>query len=382
MKCPRCNNTDMKYFHKGSKGWYCRRCISFGRMLTEQENKQVQLSAVNSDAQEYVMHFDLTARQKEISRQCAQLIEKGNVLLHCVCGAGKTELVLESISSMLAKGKKVCFAIPRRQVVLELKDRLSSYFPKAKVVAVCGGHTDKTDGDLIICTTHQLYRYYRAFDLLILDEPDAFPYKGNEVLQAIASNCYRQSVIYLTATPDCRLLEMVRRNELNVLQLNRRPHGYPLCVPLAVYGGKPYLLMRCLLWIRKQIREKKPVILFVPSKNSGKLMNALLSRFCGSCFICSDTPDKDALISQFRQGKYPVCVATTVLERGVTIPRVNVAVWRADHRVFDEASLNQIAGRVGRSFDCPQGECLFLAESRSIGIDGCLKAINEANSHE
>ena len=37
---------------------------------------------------------------------------------------------------------------------------------------VCGGHTEVTDGDLIICTTHQLYRYYRAFDLLILDEPD------------------------------------------------------------------------------------------------------------------------------------------------------------------------------------------------------------------
>ena len=46
---------------------------------------------------------------------------------------------------------------------------LAQYFPKAKVIAVCGGHTAQTDGDLIICTTHQLYRYFHAFDLLILD---------------------------------------------------------------------------------------------------------------------------------------------------------------------------------------------------------------------
>ena len=66
----------------------------------------------------------------------------------------KTELVVLSIAKMLKEGKKVCFAIPRRQVVLELRERLAQYFPKAKVTAVCGGHTAVTDGDLIICTTH------------------------------------------------------------------------------------------------------------------------------------------------------------------------------------------------------------------------------------
>ncbi len=169
MQCPRCLNTDRDYFYRGSRGWYCRRCIPFGRAMLEEDQEPVTLSAIQKGSEEYTLRYPLTPAQKAVSRQCAELIKEKDVLLHCVCGAGKTELVTESIALMLKEGKKVCFAIPRRQVVLELQERLAGYFPQAEVTAVCGGHTEKTDGDLIVATTHQLYRYYRAFDLLILD---------------------------------------------------------------------------------------------------------------------------------------------------------------------------------------------------------------------
>ena len=61
-------------------------------------------------------------------------------------------------------------------------------FPNLKVIPVCEGYTQIVDGDLIVCTTHQLYRYIQSFDLLIIDEPDAYPYVGNDVLQAIVLN--------------------------------------------------------------------------------------------------------------------------------------------------------------------------------------------------
>ncbi|MBR3343147.1 MAG: DEAD/DEAH box helicase family protein, partial [Solobacterium sp.] len=169
MQCPRCLNTDSRYFYKGSRGWYCRRCISFGRIMLEEEKEPVSLSPVSKGSEEYTLQYPLTGAQAEIAVKCASLIGYKDVLLHCVCGAGKTELVVLSIAKMLKEGKKVCFAIPRRQVVLELRERLAQYFPHAVVIAVCGGHTSVTDGDLIICTTHQLYRYWHAFDLLILD---------------------------------------------------------------------------------------------------------------------------------------------------------------------------------------------------------------------
>ena len=169
MQCPRCLNRDKEYFYLGSRGWYCRKCISFKRSLVLEDYTSPPLQAIQEGSEEYVLTYPLTKEQEKIARACAKQIAYSDVLLHCICGAGKTELVIYAIAQMLAQKKKVCFAIPRRQVVLELTKRLATYFPHARVVGVCQGYTSILDGDLIICTTHQLYRYYQAFDLLILD---------------------------------------------------------------------------------------------------------------------------------------------------------------------------------------------------------------------
>ena len=175
MKCPRCGNARKSYFYKGGHGYYCRKCIGFGRLLLEEEEMAEKLEDIHADCSEYTMQYPLTKFQEVVSKECQMHIRTQDVLLECVCGAGKTEMVLASIADALNENRKVCFAIARRQVVLELSERLQIYFKKAKIVAVCGGHTDVLDGDLIVCTTHQLYRYQGQFSLLILDEPDAFP---------------------------------------------------------------------------------------------------------------------------------------------------------------------------------------------------------------
>ena len=69
-----------------------------------------------------------------------------------------------------------------------------------------------------------------------------------------------------------------------------------------------------------------------------------------------------------------------MLERGVTISGVDVCVMLADHSVFDEASLIQMIGRVGRSFACPQGDGLFLCRQRSAAVERCVKRLKEANA--
>ena len=62
---------------------------------------------------------------------------------------GKTEICFESICGYLAQGKKVGFAISRRQVVLEIANRLRIAFPELSVCEVAQGYTQVTDADLI-----------------------------------------------------------------------------------------------------------------------------------------------------------------------------------------------------------------------------------------
>ena len=110
MRCPRCLNTDPQYFYKGSKGWYCRKCITFGRAMLEEERTPVKQAPVRPESGEYLLVYPLTPAQAAVSQACARAIRETSVLLHCVCGAGKTELVIESIAEALRAGQSVCFA--------------------------------------------------------------------------------------------------------------------------------------------------------------------------------------------------------------------------------------------------------------------------------
>jgi competence protein ComFA len=321
--------------------------------------------------EQYLLDYPLTKYQQIASDQIREKVVLSDVLVDAVCGAGKTELVLGAIEDALLARKKVGWAIPRRQVVLELNARLATFFPSLDVVAVCQGYTDKTDGDLILCTTHQLYRYRDWFDLLILDEPDAFPYKGNDMLANFARNACRGRMIFLTATPDRKLVEEVEKGRLAWVQLNARPHGHPVIVPKV--NRMPNTA--CLLYLLYRIRENRRWLIFVPTRKIAKFL-AMLIRVD---YLTSQSEQKEKIIDRFRNLEKRILISTTILERGVTFEDIYVIVLFADHPVFDTASLIQISGRVGRSFQFPKGECMFLSRSKTLAVEECIRKVQKAN---
>ena len=200
MECKRCGNRDPNFFYLGSRGYYCRKCVRFKRILLDEEDEGL-LYDIDTSHFKSELSFDLSKYQLKASNDICKYINSGyDVLLNSVCGSGKTEIVVECIKEHLSKGLKVCYAISRKEVVIELAIRYRNIFKNAKVCAVYGGHHETIIGDLIICTTHQLFRYYKTFDLLILDEVDAFPLNNNETLMNIAINSCKGKIIYSTAT--------------------------------------------------------------------------------------------------------------------------------------------------------------------------------------
>lgn len=366
IECPTCGNRDQRYFHAGSSKVYCRKCIMFASGAEKHDARDW----VFGD-EEYLLEFPLTEHQKSASRQIVANAFSRDVLVDAVCGAGKTELVLETIQSALKNRKKVGWAIPRRQVVLELKERLTNIFTHLNVVAVCQGHTEITDGDLILCTTHQLHRYRQRFDVLILDEPDAFPYKGNAMLEHFAQKACVGNMIYLTATPDTKMLDRVKQGVMAHVQLYSRPHGHPLAEPKITV--LPSWL--CFYALLRRIRNNRQWLIFVPTRK----LASRLSRILKVDYITSESENKESIIECFRLRKRRLLIATTILERGVTFEDIDVIVLFADHPVFDTASLIQISGRVGRSFRYPKGECLFLSRSQSTSVKACVRKIQDAN---
>lgn len=365
-QCPYCLNKDPIYFYTGTRGVYCRKCVAY---IQEKESTS---SWDISENPELSMNYPLTSAQLACSKVIASECMTSSVLVEAVCGAGKTELVLEAIKEGLINKIKIGWAIPRRQVVLELTQRLTKLFPKSKVICVCQGFTSITDGDLIVCTTHQLFRYPHWFDLLIMDEPDAFPFKGNQVLQMIAQKSCRGHMIYLTATVDDYLKSRVSAGKCKHVILNERPHKHPVVEPKLLIQPRWTLYLIVYMLIRDLSRQW---IIFVPSMNMAKKLSWILR--CD--YITSKSSNKDEIIRRFSKRENRILVSTTILERGVTFENIYVCVLMANHPVFDEASLVQMSGRVGRTFNFPTGDCVFLCDQKEEFVISCIKKIQQAN---
>ncbi len=101
-------------------------------------------------------------------------------LLWAVTGAGKTEMIFAGIAAAIKRGERIGIASPRVDVCLELFPRLKAAFANCDIALLHGRQELPYHyAQLTICTTHQLLRFYHAFDNLIIDEVDAFPYAAN-----------------------------------------------------------------------------------------------------------------------------------------------------------------------------------------------------------
>ena len=333
----------------------------------------------------------LTPFQERVSQGLLQAVDKKEAtLVHAVTGAGKTEMIYQVVAKVIDQGGAVCLASPRIDVCLELHKRLQNDF--ACEIALLHGESDPYfRTPLVVATTHQLLKFYQAFDLLIVDEVDAFPYVDNPVLYHAVNNCVKETGlrIFLTATSTDELDRKVKQGELKRLSLPRRFHGNPLIVPKPIwlshfnrYLEKNDLPPKLKLYIEKQRKTAYPLLIFASEIKKGeKLKEILQEKFPNEKigFVSSITEDRLEQVQAFRDGELTILISTTILERGVTFPRVDVFVVEANHQLFTKSSLVQIGGRVGRSMDRPTGELIFFHDGPNLPIKKAIKEIKQMN---
>lgn len=264
----------------------------------------------------------------------------------------------------------VGFAIPRKDVVIEIYNRLKKDYPNIDVISVYGGHNNNLEGQLIVLTTHQLIKYKNYFDLLILDEADAFPFYGNELLNQFLKESIKGPIIYLSAT----IKEDFKRTCKNIVYVNRRFHNYDLPVPIYVKTYKYNIIETLKSTI--ELLKNKQILIFVPTIQIGME----LSKTTCYPFIYSSYEKKQFYIDLFKNNKLKIMITTSILERGITFFDVQVIVFQADHCLFDEATLIQISGRVGRKKNAPKGKVYFLSKTLSEDMKKCINQIKRKNS--
>jgi competence protein ComFA len=408
-QCQRCGNKTAYLFAKipcllcNYTHVYCRKCIEMGR-VSECE----MLYHWTGPTSKWLQHTDpcswqgqLTSVQQQAAERIVAAIrnKESELLVWAVCGAGKTEMLFLGITEALQHGKRICLATPRADVVRELLPRLQKAFSTVSIQALYGGSKDKQGtAQLILATTHQLLRYQEAFDVIIIDEIDAFPFHADQSLPFAANRAKKaeSTTIYLTATPRKQQKELIRRKKLSHIFVPVRFHGQPLPIPnkILCHGLKRDLYnysppAAFLKWVKVRKNPNRQLLIFVPSIILAEKIKPVLTNKLEQAGVLStkeklqsvhaSDPDRESKVQAFRERDTFILITTTILERGVTFPSVDVAIFDAGHDVFDEAALVQIAGRAGRSPNDPTGEVLFFHDGKTEAMVQAIDSIKSMN---
>ena len=375
---------------------YCRHCITMGRMCSCDELILWKGTAPRKQKSQvqFVWNGNLTPYQQKAAEELAgSIAQNRNHLIHAVCGAGKTEILFAAIYDSLKAGKRVCVATPRTDVVLELYPRFQQVFQNITIHALYGGAENNTQfAQLVLATTHQLYRFVHAFDVMIVDEADAFPYTYDEALQRAVMKAKKADapIAFVTATPSNKLLLQQKRENWGYSFIERRFHGHALPVPRFQFlwnyekaFQKNKLPKKLKAWLHQRLRKNEPFLIFFPTI---ELMEQAAPLFQEIEFtiesVHSEDPDRKEKVLQLRNELRKGLLTTTILERGITKKNVQVAVVGSENPVFTSSALIQISGRVGRDVLDPTGDIVFFHHGITLEMDQARNKILEMNRHE
>lgn len=390
LVCQRCGSKVEEEWHLPVGAFYCRECLIMKRVRNDEP---LYYFPQEDFPRQDVLKWSgqLTPFQERVSMGLLQAVDKKEPsLVHAVTGAGKTEMIYQVVAKVINRGGAVCLASPRIDVCLELYKRLQSDFT-CKISLLHGESEPYFRTPLVVATTHQLLKFYQAFDLLIVDEVDAFPYVDNPLLYHAVNNCVKESglKIFLTATSTDELDKKVKQGELKRLSLPRRFHGNPLVIPKPVWLSdfdkhlqKNRLVPKLRRYIEKQRETAYPLLIFASEIEKGERLKEILQRDFPNekiGFVSSVTEDRLQQVQAFRDRELTILISTTILERGVTFPCVDVFVVEANHQLFTKSSLIQIGGRVGRSMDRPTGQLIFFHDGINRSIKKAIKEVKEMN---
>ncbi|MFD1862215.1 DEAD/DEAH box helicase family protein [Planococcus chinensis] len=392
--CARCLESSPQHIHSFSCAkcegicFYCRHCIQMGRISSCTELVTwASPSHTPQQSHSFSWNGRLTPLQLQASEKVSESVKnRKSHLVYAVCGAGKTELLFRTIHEALQSGQSVCLAAPRVDVVLELAPRLQAVFPDTVVHTLYRSAPAQTGrASIVIATTHQLYRFQNTFDLMIVDEADAFPYSFDAALEraVLKAKTPEAPIVYVSATPSRKLLKEVSDRS----EIFERYHGHPLPVPVfsSLWGyrqslKKKRIPVKLAKWVKQKIGKGEPFLVFMPNI---EMIDGAIGLFQELDSRIEAVHSRDSLrkekVMGLRNGRCTGLLTSTILERGITIPNLQVAVVGAEDSVFEASALIQIAGRAGRSAEHPAGDVTFFHDGITREMDKAKNMISNYN---
>lgn len=304
-----------------------------------------------------------------------------NRLLEGDVGSGKTIVALLAAINVVKNGQQIAFMAPteilakqhylnaiklwpeilaKNTVLLTNSQQLiglEKITTKNKITELL------SDGKIkLIFGTHSLIQEklkYNDLALVIIDEQHRFGVKQRQALKTKNNDKLVPHLLSMTATPIPRTLALTLYGDLDISLIQTKPAGRQAIKTFLVPEKKRTAAYD---FIREKISLGQQAFVICPlidesdqlgaksvTKEYEKLKNEIFPDLSIS-MLHGQMPseEKDTIMSDFKNKKYDILVATSVIEVGVDIPDATMMIIESAER-FGLSQLHQFRGRVGRN---------------------------------
>lgn len=308
--------------------------------------------------------FEETSDQKKAIEDIMQDMSRETPMDRLICGDvgfGKTEVAIRAAARAAISGRQVALIAPTTILAWQHFQTFNSRFDKfpIKISLLSRVQTDSEQKNIIaelkggeldiVIGTHRLLQKdveFKNLGLLIIDEEQRFGVKQKEKLKSTRTDI---DVLSLSATPIPRTLYFSLAGLKNISSIQTPP---PSRLPI-----KTQVLARSKKIIQDALRQE-----IAQGGQAYYLHNRISTIDAAEVKIRSLVPDNAKIavahaklpdqqlieiINDFRNKKFDILIATTIIENGLDLSNVNTLIVEDASRL-GLAQAHQLRGRIGR----------------------------------
>ncbi len=331
--------------------------------------------------------FSPTNAQRRVTKECIFDMQNGfalNRLVQGDVGSGKTAVAAALCYTVAKNGLQAAIMAPTEILAEQHFESFNSFFEGTgiKVGLFTGSLTASKrkklkeqliNGEIDVAVgTHALISDWVDFKnlaLVITDEQHRFGVAQRAKLSGKGEFTHR---LVMSATPIPRTLGLIIYGDLDLSIIDEYPKNRQV---IDSYSVTDKLRERVYNFIKKNIAEGRQAYIVCPAVEENEKEMASAEEFfkelsqdvfkdysVGLLHGKMKATEKDAVMSDFKEGKINLLVCTTVIEVGIDVPNATVMVIENAER-FGLSQLHQLRGRIGRgSF---KSTCIFISNNKN-----------------
>ncbi|MDQ7061332.1 MAG: ATP-dependent DNA helicase RecG [Sulfurimonas sp.] len=291
-------------------------------------------------------------------------------------GSGKTMVILASVE-MMHPSRSILMA-PTTILAKQLFEEAQTHLPHIKSVLVTNKtkEVDLSEYSFIIGTHALLYRDLPQADLVMVDEQHRFGTKQRNMLEKlVSSGDAKPHFLQFSATPIPRTQAMIETANIDVSLITSTP--FKKDITSTVIHKSDFANLR--EKIEDEISKGNQVLLVYPLVEKSEVIEYQSieesrgyweKNFEDVYVTHGKDKEKEQVLLDFRE-KGKILIATTVVEVGISLPRLSTVVIVGAERL-GLSTLHQLRGRVSRTG--LKGYCyLYTNQDKSNRLDEFVK---------